>query len=105
MAFKMNGWSAFTKAESSPQKITPGKKAILKTGAKLVGKRLLGAALGPVGWAWTAYDVAKGIKKHSDKKKKEASMVHYTLNGKPVKVKPENVAAFEKANAGKFKKS
>jgi len=54
----------------SPNKMNPGKKQALKTGGKLLGKRLLGAALGPVGWAWTAYDVAKyAYDKYNDEPK------------------------------------
>jgi len=73
MAFKMKSFSGFGSEgrTNSPQKISKQLvKKGLKTGAKVVGKRLLGAALGPVGWAWTAYDVAKAANKLRKKRKK-----------------------------------
>tara|TARA_R100001460_G_scaffold14182_1_gene31888 strand:- start:918 stop:1526 length:609 start_codon:yes stop_codon:yes gene_type:complete len=87
MAFKMKGTGAGhgTGSGPSPNKLDPVKKQALKTGAKLVGKRLLGAALGPIGWAWTAMDIAKAgydyHKKNQEKKNKQ----------QPTKTVDENV--------------
>ena len=76
MAFKMKGTGAGhgTGSGPSPNKLDPRQKLALKTGAKIVGKRLLGAALGPIGWAWTAMDIAKaGYDYHKKIKKKRTN--------------------------------
>ena len=59
------------KQKNSPQKVSKQLvKKGLKTGAKVVGKRILKTALGPVGLAWDAYDVAKAANKWRKKRRK-----------------------------------
>ena len=56
---------------NSPQKVSKQLvKKGLKTGAKVVGKRILKTALGPVGLAWDAYDIAKAANKWRKKRRK-----------------------------------
>ena len=56
---------------NSPQKASKQLvKKGLKTGAKVVGKRILKTALGPVGLAWDAYDIARAANKWRKKRRK-----------------------------------